>query len=180
MGTLAETAVLLGGVIALLHLPCVLAPGRAREWIRAFPRHRPAGIILAGLDLLWVGWIVAHASLGRFEHLRPLVYVLAPASIVLVAFFMDELLAARALGGLFLLVPLPVLAAARWHESPARLVVVVLAYVLVVSGIVLVLCPYELRKVTNSWVRSDLACRAWGLAGTVLGAAIVLLGLAVY
>jgi len=180
MEALPKTAIILGGVIALLHLPCIFAPGRAREWVRAFPRHRVTGIALAALALLWVGWIVMHASLGRFESFRPLVYILVPVSIGLVAYFMDELLAARALGGLLLLVPQPVLAAARWHESQARLVLVVLAYAFVLSGITLVLCPYMFRKVTAVLTRTDAACRAWGLAGAVLGAVIVLLGMAVY
>lgn len=115
---------------------------------------------------------MAHASLGRFEYLKPLVYIVVPVAIVVVPFCMGELLAARALGGMFLLAATPLLFDARWHESPARLVVVVFAYVLIVAGIGLVLSPFLFRKTMAVWIGSDARCRALGALG-LLGATVL-------
>lgn len=158
-----------------MYAPCLLIPGRAREWIRGFPRHRGAGWLLSAAGLAWAGWIVAHASLGRFEHLKPLLFVVVPVAIVVVPLCMGELLAARALGGMFLLAATPLLAVAQWRESAARLVVVVFAYALIVAGIGLVLSPFQFRKVMAVWIRSDARCRALGGLGLLAAAALLVL-----
>jgi hypothetical protein len=180
MSGLAQTAALLAAAGAALFLPCLAAPSAARAFITGFPRSRVWGWLLAALDLAWVVWIMSHASLGRFEPMRPLIYIGAPVALVLAGFFVDELLAARALGGLLLLIPSPVLAVARWHESSLRLVVVVLCYALAVSGILLVLSPYEFRRFMAFWVRSDRSCRAWGILGLAVSVVLAALALIVY
>jgi hypothetical protein len=180
MGELSQVALISGGVVGLIGLACALAPAQARACIRAFPRNRWAGWVLLAVDLVWSGWLVVKTPLGRFEGLKPLVYVLVPVAFFLIASFMDELLAARALGGLLVLVPAPVLDAARWHGSIWRLVVVVLAYVLAVKGIVLLLSPYQFRRAAALCVRSGAACRGCGVAWALVGAALFVLGLTLY
>lgn len=180
MSKLAGIAIILGTVIAIIHAPCVFVPDRVRVLIKRFPRSRWTGWILTAGDLVWVVWIVLNAPLGRFEHLKPLLYVLAPVVFFLIVNLMDELLAPRALGGLLLLMWAPLLAAARWHESGLRLVIVVLAYVLVVKGIILVLSPYQFRKAMAFWTRNNKLCMAGGAIGLGFGIFIIFLGLAVY
>ena len=85
-----------------------------------FSRNIPAAWILTALDVAWVAWIVFHASLGWFDPLKPALYILAPMSFLAMVFFMDELLAPRALGGLLLLLANPVLNSARWLETEWR------------------------------------------------------------
>ena len=121
-----------------------------------------------------------YGSDSYMTALEPLLYVLTPLSIVLVGFFVDDLLAPRALGGLLLLLAAPLLDAARWHASPLRLVVVVAAYILVVKGVVLVVCPYQFRKKVERFLTGDHACRLWGSAGCVVGAVLLTLALTVY
>jgi hypothetical protein len=151
-----------GAVFAVTGLVCVLMPGRARAWMRAFPRSRSAGWFFTAVDLLWSAWLLYVTPLGRFDEYKPALLVLAPIAFVLVVWLMDELLAPRALGGLLLLLPSPMLDAARWHASTLRLVPVVLAYVFVLAGIVLVLSPYRFRKTVSLLSEDDLSCRACG------------------
>lgn len=177
MNELAGIAVVLGSVIGAGCLPHVVAPSAARESIMRFPRSRIAGVLLSTIGLLWAGWLLFHTPLGRFDQLKPLLYVLVPITIVLTIFFMDELLAARALGGVLILIPAPILALARWHASAGRLVIVGLMYVFVVAGVVLVISPYYFRKAAGFCLRDDARSRVSGVLGVVLGVVVILLGL---
>ena len=180
MTNLARVAILLGSVIAVIHAPCIVAPNSARKWIRLFPRSKRSAWLLVAGDLVWVGWLVFNMPLERFEGLKPLLYLLVPAAFLLVINFMDELLAARALGGLLLLVPALMLTAARWHESDLRFVVTVLAYLFAVAGMILVLSPYWFRKTMAFWIKNNSLCRIWGMLGFGFGMFIIFLGMAVY
>jgi hypothetical protein len=180
MSELAQVALISGGIFGIAGLGCSLAPTEAGAWIRAFPRNRWAGWVLLAADLVWSGWLLLNTPLGRFEGLKPLVYVLVPVLFFLIASFMSELLAARALGGLLALLPAPMLAAARWHGSPWRLLVVVLAYVLAVKGMVLLLSPYQFRRAWAVCVSRRSVCRGCGIAWAVVGAVLFTLALTVY
>lgn len=180
MTQLSVIACAVGIVIVVLNVPGVLAPGAFRRALGAFPRSWLPAWILTAFDLTWVCWVILHAELGRFEFLKPAVYFAGPISFFLIVIFMDELLAPRALGGLLLLIANPVLNAARWHDSPWRLVMTVLAYVWVVAGITLVLSPFRFRKVAAWMTATDARCRGLCLARAVAGAAILVLGLKLY
>ncbi|MBN1671437.1 MAG: hypothetical protein JXR37_10410 [Kiritimatiellae bacterium] len=177
---LAVMADVLGALITASGLVCLLAPTRVREWARRFPRSLLAGRILTAGVVIWVALVLVRAPFGRFENLKPLLYVAAPLFYFLVVRYMDELLAPRALGGLLLLVANPVLKAAFLHESNIRLVMTVLAYLLVIAGMALVLGPYRFRLVAERFLTSDARCRALGAMRLVLGGLLLGLGLLVY
>jgi hypothetical protein len=180
MSNLAVAALILGGAMAIVHAPCLFAPERAKIWMTAFPRNKWAGWLLTAIALGWSVWLVMQIPLGRFDSYKPLLYGIGPIVFALIVLLMDELLAARALGGLFLIVPAPLLDAAPPHESDWRLVVTVLAYGFVIVGIALVLCPYMFRKTVAVWSRSPATCRVWGGAGMILGLIVIALALTVY
>jgi len=180
MSDLAIVTCVLGSGIVVLNLPAVLAPSKYRKGIIAFPRSRWAAWILTAVALTWTASIVLHAPLGRFEHFKPAVYVVAPVGFLLISALLDELLAARALGGLLLLLGNPLLNIARWHESPLRLVLTVLVYLWVVFGIMLVLSPYRFRQATAPWVENNLRCRLAGCVGLLIGGLLLFLGSQIY
>jgi len=180
MSKLAGVAIIAGCAISVVFAPCVVVPDRARAWIKGFPRSRPSALILAAGDLTWAALLLLNAPLGRFEGLKPLVYVLMPVVFLLVITLMDELLGPRALGGLLILAPAPLLDAARWEASGLRLVIVVLAYCLVFKGIILVLSPYQFRRAMAPWIRSNGLCRACGCLGLAFGIFVILLGVTLF
>ncbi len=177
---LSQWAMILGAVIVAFNGTALFAPEFFRKWASAFPRSQTWAWILAAVDLFWVAWIILHAPLGRFENLKPGVYVAAPVAFLLIVFFMDELLAPRALGGLLLLLANPVLNAARWHVSNWRLIVTVLAYLWVVAGIVFVLSPYRLRDMIAWATASSGRLRRLCAVRLVFGLALLALSLWVY
>lgn len=180
MPPLSTIAIVLGGFIMAVNLPAIFAPAFFRRVATNFPRNIPAAWILTAIDVAWVSWVICHASLGRFEPLKPLVYVGAPVSFLAMVFFMDELLAPRALGGLLLLLANPVLNSARWLDTQWRLVMVVIAYVWVVAGITFVLSPFRLRQAAEWGTKTDLRCIVGGSIRFLAGLFVLILGLKVY
>jgi len=118
----------------------------------AFPRNRIWGIVLTAAGLLWSSILIDQMTLGDLGRYKWLLYILTPLSLYLIIHFLDELLAPRALGGILMLFPTVMVDAARWHNSDWRLVVIVLAYVFVIAGIWLVLCPFKFRIWTQWWL----------------------------
>lgn len=178
--TLSQWAMGLGALIVLVNATTLAMPDVFVRWARAFPRNRWAGWLLTAIDLLWVCIVILHAPLGRFENLKPAIYLTGPVAFLLIVTFMDELLAPRALGGLLLLLGNPILNAARWHPSNWRLVLTMLVYMWVIVGIVLMMSPYWLRDaiqwVTASRGRLRLVCSV----RLMLGFAILILAWKVY
>jgi hypothetical protein len=152
-------------MITLQHLPAVSAatalatgalayflvarPAPTAAACAALPRHRLLGVVFAGLALLLSALLIDRMPLGGANAYKWLLYLLTPAAFLLVVTYLDELLAARALGGLLLLAPVAMVDAARWHPSPLRYVLITFAYLLVVAGILLVLSPYKFRLATT-------------------------------
>lgn len=173
-------SVLLGLGLIAVHVPLVAAPAWVRRIAVSFPRTPWCGWLLAAVDLAWAAWLLSEVPLGRFEGVKDYLPLLTPVAFVVVAVFVDELLAARALGGLFVLVPAPLLDAARWNPSSWRLAVVVIAYVMVVAGMTLLLSPYWFRKTVQGLLARDSLRRGVAWAGCLVGIGLIVLGLTVY
>jgi hypothetical protein len=178
--TLAATAAVVGAAVVGLGLPLAAAAPLCRAWLPRFPRSAPAGWILAAVDMVWVVAVVLHAPLGRFEPVKPYLYVAGPLAYAAMVLFMDEFLAARALGGLLLLIANPVLNVARWHDSPWRLVLTVIAYAWAVKGCILILSPYRCRDGIAWLTASEARCRAAGAAFVLTGVLLLALAARVY
>ena len=68
-----------------------------------FPRSRVAGFVLLTIALLWTFWLLATMEMGEFASFRRPLLIALPIGFLLVLRFVDEFLAVRALGILFLL-----------------------------------------------------------------------------
>ncbi|NLB66638.1 MAG: hypothetical protein GX803_09235 [Lentisphaerae bacterium] len=149
----------------------VAFPAGVLRGLVAFPRWRTPGWIMTALAVFWVGWIMQHAALGRFEWVKPYLPFAAVGLYLAVLFLLDELLSARALGALLILVANPMLMGVRWAESIWRHVPAVIAYVWVLVGCALMLHPWLFRKTVERFLPHTVAVRRWGwikLAGSIL------------
>lgn len=176
MSQLSMLTVILAGVLLILNMGMVLKPAVMRQGFHRFPRDRWSGRLLAVLAIFWSVWIVRTLPLGQFEYLKPM---LLPAGVVLtglVWFFMDELLAPRALGALLLLYPAPLLEAARLHLSPWSVLMSFLAYLMIIKGFALLLSPYLFRRYAEPFIETDTRCRLIGSIGLLID--IILLAFA--
>lgn len=170
---LGVVLVVLGGLGLLAGLVMLRFPAALRLGLAAFPRSKWPGWVLTAIGLAWVAWVIQHAALGRFEALKPLIPFAAVAVFAAMVWFLDELLAPRALGGLLLLVANPVLNGVRWAGSAWSFVVTLIAYAWVVAGCALMLHPWLFRKMAERFLSSERAVRRVGW-GKLLGGAILL------
>ena len=167
-------------ILLTLHGYVAAAPAKARVAITAFPRNIWVGRVLATVALVWAAWLVYNMPLGRFDHLKKWLYLVTPAVIGMTFVYMKDLLAPRAMGALMLLYPAPVIAAARLHDSSLSLVMTVVAYILVIKGMVLLLNPWFFRKSAAVIITSDARCRIIGVVGLSFDVILILLALLVY
>ncbi len=138
-----------GLVLLILGLWGLARPIASQAAARSLPRSRVAGFVLLTIAFFWSFWLLATMEMGEFSSFRkPLLFIL-PVGFLLVLRFVDEFLAARALGILFLLGAEPLLDAAFFRNETSRLLVTVFAYILIVAGLFWVTMPYLLRDQIN-------------------------------
>lgn len=180
MNNLQIVTLLLAAALLPAYLAMVLAPTKMRGGFRKFPRNRPAGWLLTAVAIAWAAWYLYNMPLGNLDVYKNLLYVLAPLTYVLVLLCMDELLAARALGAVLALAPTPILVAARVNHSPYKVVMVAVAYIMAIKGIIIFFSPYLFRDLGDKFVKSDRACRNYGIVGLIFVAIIASLALLAY
>lgn len=132
--------------------------------LRGFPRNRICGGVLSALAVLATMAIVLGAHLGRYERLKPMVYVAGPLTWLGTIVWMADLLAPRALGAILLLICRPMLLAARLSAHPAARVVAAYGYLWVAAGMTLVGAPWQFRRVWDWLSRTPRRMRVLGLA----------------
>ncbi len=166
--------------LLLVSLPGLIMPQAASGWFRGLPRSRLMGVLLLTLALLWSFWLLATMEMGEFSSFRkPLLFAL-PIGYLLVLRFVNEFLAVRALGILFLLAAEPLLEAAFLRYETSRLFVTVFAYILIIAGLFWVTMPYLLRDHIQWSTRSIGRFRAINVISLIYGAVILLCAITRY
>lgn len=173
-----ETALYLTGLLLVAAHALALFKGRAaQDWLRALPRSKPLGLVLLTVAAVWFFWLVKTMDLGEFSNWRTRVLVATPVAWWLAWRYVEEFLAARALGMLALLAAEPLLEAAFLRPEMSRLFLVTLVYVWVAFALFWVGMPYTLRD-QIAWVTgAEKRWRAAAFAGAAYGALLLLLPL---
>jgi hypothetical protein len=176
-----QTAGYVAGLfLLLLGLWGMIQPEASRSAARGLPRSRIAGFVLLTIAFFWSFWLLATMEMGEFSGFRkPLLFVL-PVGFLLVLRFLDEFLAARALGILFLLAAEPLLDAAFFRSESTKLLVTVFAYLLIVIGLFWVTMPYLLRDQINWSARTNGRWRLAHGVAFLYGAALLACALTSY
>src|SRR6266513_2055896 len=162
-----------GIALIVLSLPGLVAPVRAQNWMKRFPRSSIAGVVLLTIGLVWSFWLLATMEMGEFASFRRPLLIILPIGYVLVLRFVEEFLAVRAVGILCLLAAEPLLEAAFFRYETSRLFVTVLAYLLIVAGLFWVTMPYLLRDQINWSARSNARWRTVHGIAALYGIAIL-------
>jgi hypothetical protein len=169
-----QTAGLAAGLLLLAtHAMALAAPGPSREFARALPRSRVFGAILLAIATVWSYLLVRDLDLGEFSPLRGTMLVGIIAGAVLAWFFVEEFLAARALGMLLLLAAEPLLESAVLRSEPSRLLLTILAYAWASAGLVFVGMPYVLRDLLGWFAANPLRWKLAAAGGAAYGLALI-------
>lgn len=181
MSHLSAVSLAVGITMAVLSVPALFFPDLTRRLCGSFPRSAIAAWVLTAADLAWAAALLyGSPMLSGIQWAQRLSVILAPVAFFVVVFMLDELLAARALGGLLVLIPRPILDAAFINDSEWKLVMTIFSYVLVVAGIVLLLSPFRFRQVTGFVMGTNARSRLAGAVGVLGGVFITALALTVY
>ena len=166
---------LIGGLNLALGIAMLAGRARAAEAAKRFPRNAFAGAALSAMAFLWAAAIVYEAPLDFIARFKLPIAILLIVSIPASWFWVADLLSIRALGGLLVLLPAPVLVTARFLDSGWRLVLVVLLYVYAVAGMDFVMAPYHGRDAI-AWVAAKPArFAASGAFFALIGFLVILL-----
>jgi hypothetical protein len=175
--TLETTLTLVGWLLITAHVFALIRGKAAQQWLRRFPRSKVAGFILLTIAAVWSWLLILNIDLGEFSNWRTRILVLIPIAAILTLKYVDEFLAARALGMVALLAAEPLLDSAWLRPELGRLALVSLAYVWIGFALFWIGMPYTLRD-QIAWLTSDE--RRWKvgvIAGVGYGLLLVILPL---
>ena len=178
--TLSHWSLLLGAILLLKGIFLLAARPQAEQLAKGFARHVWTGRVLATLAWIWAGWALYTMPLELLKPIRQWIPLLVLAAIPLSWYGLTDLLSCRAMGGLLVLFPCPLLLAVREDPSPLRLALVIFAYLAIVMGMCLILYPYYLRRWIDWVIARPLRMQIAGAAAVALGAFFVGLGLLVF
>ena len=166
---------LIGGFHLLLGVAMLALHGGAAAAIKRFPRNAIAGVTLSTIAFIWAAIIVHVAPLDFIAPYKLPVVIALLVSIPLSWFWMGDLLAARALGGILVLLPAPILLVTRFLDSDWRLVMVVLMYVYAVTGMFFAGMPHLCRDAITWITARPKRFTAAGVVSLVIGLLVLLL-----
>jgi len=178
--SLRVAGILAGLFLLFVSVPGLMMPASVRKFVIALPRSRGMGIIFLSLAFIWSFWLLMTMEMGEFSSFRRPLLIGLPIGYFLVLRFVEEFLAVRALGILFLLAAEPLLEAAFLRYEASRLLVTVFAYILIIAGLIWVTMPYLLRDHINWSTRSPGRWQALNVLALLYGAAILTFALIRY
>jgi len=185
MSDLAKILISIAAVCAVAGISLLTASERVKSLWQKLPGNLWVGRILAAAALAWAALLLKNMEMGFINAIKPYLWFMAAAVYILVAVYMKDLLSCRAAGGLALIIPGPLLDAARFYPSPEnpssmRLIAVSLAYIMIVKGILVVARPYTLRNNIN-WITSKpRRMRISGAICLILAIALTTLSLTLF
>ncbi len=178
--SLKITAIIVGLLVALGHLPFALAPERLTPTLRRLPRNYPLGVVLMLDATLWFTALTGAMDLGEISSIRSQLMAVWAISGILVVIFVPGFLAARGLGCLLLLGAALVLDAAYLDDSWATVILKIMAYLWVIVGMFLVYSPHYGRDLIQFVTQSPQRLRLFSWPGVAFGALIIALGIFAY
>jgi hypothetical protein len=178
--SLKITAIIIGALCILAHLPFALAPLRFTALARSLPRNYPLGVVLMLSATLWFVTLTGMMDLGEISNMRVQLMAVWSIAGLLVVIFVPAFLAARGLGCLLLLAAALVLDAAFLATTPWRYVMTLLAYYWVIAGMVLVYSPHFYRDAILYVTATPERFRLFSWPGVIFGVVLIALGMFVY
>ncbi len=178
--SLSGVGLVVGLFLAVFSGFCLRKPEQMKRWMTATPRSRSLGISLLTVAAVWSFYLVRTMDLGEFSSYRTVFTIIVPIAYYLTLTYVDEFLAARALGILLLLISEPLIEAAFLKPQISRLLIVVIAYLAIIKGVLFVGMPYLMRDGIQWLTRSDFRWRASLWVGFAYGMIVIAASLTLF
>lgn len=163
------------------HALMLAKPEMVQGFLKKFPRDPMMGQVLLGIGLAWFWLLIAPEGLGKlsalamdlgeFNGAKPMLRILVPVSLFLVATSVRDFLAVRALGVVGLMVASPLLESAFLKDPSSRLLIPIYAYSLLTASMFWVGMPYLFRDAVTWATANPGRWRLLSLAGLGYGVA---------
>lgn len=163
------------------HALMLVKPAMVQGFLKKFPRDPMIGQVLLGIGLAWFWLLIAPENLGKlsalamdlgeFNGAKPMLRILVPVSLFLVATSVRDFLAVRALGVVGLMVASPLLESAFLKDPSSRLLIPIYAYALLTASMFWVGMPYLFRDAVTWATANPGRWRMLSLAGLGYGVA---------
>lgn len=163
------------------HALMLVKPAMVQGFLKKFPRDPMIGQVLLGIGLAWFWLLIAPENLGKlsalamdlgeFNGAKPMLRILVPVSLFLVATSVRDFLAVRALGVVGLMVASPLLESAFLKDPSSRLLIPIYAYALLTVSMFWVGMPYLFRDAVTWATANPGRWRMLSLAGLGYGVA---------
>lgn len=174
--SLFTVGIILAVCLIGIHALMLAKPAAVQGYLKKFPRDQTTGQIILGIGLAWFWLLIAPDNMGKlsalamdlgeFNGAKPLLRILVPVALVLVAISVRDFLSVRALGVLGLMIASPLLESAFLEDPSSRLLVPIYAYALLTASLFFVGMPYLFRDAVT-WVTADskrwTMCSIFGL-----------------
>lgn len=132
--------------ISLLSIGITLLLPIAVQGLKALPRARIAGIVLTCICMAWTCWTLRTHPVDFLAFLTPGKLLISGLILTpLICIFLNNLLCARALGGIMMLWPMPIILATRDYVTCWRLVPITIGYISLTLGMFAVFHPWMVR-----------------------------------
>lgn len=171
-----------------VHALMLAKPVMVQGFLKRFPRNQLLGQILLVVGLAWFWLLIAPENmglisslamdLGEFNGAKPLLRILVPVSMFLVATSVRDFLAVRALGVVGLMAASPLLEGAFLKDPMSRLLVPIYAYALLTASMFWVGMPYLFRDAVNWATAKSSRWTLLSIAGLAYGVATLICALA--
>ncbi|MCF7729651.1 MAG: hypothetical protein K9M81_04705 [Chthoniobacterales bacterium] len=139
----------LGLLLFFSHLIALLIPGYSKRFLQHFPRSSRLGGLLFYVSGIWACILVVTIDLGEFSPMRYFILLGILVCIVLFRWLVPNFLAVRSLGFLALLAAHPILEINFLRSGLNTILLSLLAYIWIISGLFFVGMPYLLRNTIN-------------------------------
>lgn len=178
--TLSTLAIIIGGTYCLPQIYALAKPKEFAAAARSFPRSEPLGFLLMAIGTIWFLYNLNAEAIADFAAYKKWMLTGFGALGLLTCIYVRDYLAVRGLSVCLLLLAWLTLNHTRWGNSPARLILVVWAYLWIIAAMCFTVSPWRLRDLLNWWTANDRRIRKGGLLQLVLGALILILGATVF
>ncbi len=180
MSNLALTSLILGATLLATGILFFIKRESIIYFFSGLPRNIWLGRVLTAIVLVWSAFLVYKERFGLVDRNIWLLFVSTPILFWLIIKYMDELLCARAIGGLFAIIPAVMLDTAFVENSTTRLFVTCFAYMMAIVGMILIWSPYLMRKALAPCFKTQTSTRVCGTLLCVFGLFYAILAFTAY
>ncbi|MEM1157863.1 MAG: hypothetical protein AAF649_05600 [Verrucomicrobiota bacterium] len=178
--TLTQVSLILGGFITAIYSWCLWQPKQAQDVLTAFPRHYPTGVVMTLLATVWFLWLLKTMDLMEYTVHRPKFLIGFGTLGVAAIFYLKDFLAVRALAVILVLFGKVLLDAAFLRDETSKFLITVLAYLIIIKGMVYTAWPYLMRD-TLAWIYADEKRSKWVFgSGLVMGLTVLFFAVFLY